>query len=112
MFSLSDCRVVRLNQTRQFICLHTTHVAAQTMSNLALNRTVAACYENGSTNIPLPKSFKTTINVDKWRARYEDAEKKRKGLISQQERGENFFTLSSVDLTQVNIREIACEFKF
>lgn len=56
------------------------------MSNLALNRTVAACYENGSTNIPLPKSFKTTINVDKWRAKYEDAEKKRKGLISQQER--------------------------
>lgn len=56
------------------------------MSNLAMDRTVASCYDSrGSTNIPLPKSFRSN-NADKFKIRYEETEKERKQLLSQNEK--------------------------
>lgn len=72
------------------------------MSNVALNRTVAACYENGSTNIPLPKSLNRTVNTDKWRAKYEESEKKRKSLIAHQEHGKFFSIICKPDIIITN----------
>lgn len=63
------------------------------MSNVAQDRTVASCMANGSTNIPLRRSLSKSNNglppqgnPNKWKLKYEEAEQKRKLLLSQNEK--------------------------
>lgn len=77
------------------------------MSNIAQDRTIASCIANGSTNIPLRRTLskpKNNLNnnnnvnglppqsvPNKWKTKYEEAEQKRKVLLSQNEKSRFFF---------------------
>lgn len=70
------------------------------MSNVANGRTVASCMVNGNTHIPLRRSTsrnnnnngttnaKITDDTNKWKAKYEESELKRRALIAQNEKSE------------------------
>lgn len=62
------------------------------MSNFALNRTIASCYDRGSTHIPLPKTYGKMNNCPdmKFKMKFEEAERQRKLLLTQNEKSEFF----------------------